>query len=78
MPFFRVTNYFVSTFYTEAPSATEALSEVESGELDADESTDEYVVSEIEPEDDEDTDEDEAEGEQDEAEEEDEEQPEAA
>ena len=37
MPFFRVTNYFVSTFYTEAPSATEALSEVESGELDADE-----------------------------------------
>jgi len=78
MPFFRVTNYFVSTFYTEAPSATEALSEVESGELDADESTDEYVVSEIEPEDDEDTDEDEAEGEQDEAEDEDEEQPEAA
>ncbi|NBW20624.1 MAG: hypothetical protein EBR82_72925 [Caulobacteraceae bacterium] len=75
MPFFRVTNYFVSTFYTEAPSATEALSEVESGELDADESTDEYVVSEIEPEDDEDTDE---EGEQDEAEDEDEEQPEAA
>ena len=78
MPFFRVTNYFVSTFYTEAPSATEALSEVESGELDADESTDEYVVSEIEPEDDEDTDQDEAEGEQDEAEDEDEEQPEAA
>ena len=78
MPFFRVTNYFVSTFYTEAPSATEALSEVESGELDADESTDEYVVSEIEPEDDEDTDEDEAEGEQDEPEDEDEEQPEAA
>jgi len=78
MPFFRVTNYFVSTFYTEAPSATEALSEVESGELDADESTDEYVVSEIEPEDDEDADEDEAEGEQDEAEDEDEEQPEAA
>ena len=78
MPFFRVTNYFVSTFYTEAPSATEALSEVESGELDADESTDEYVVSEIEPEDDEDTDEDEIEGEQDEAEDEDEEQPEAA
>jgi hypothetical protein len=76
MPFFRVTNYFVSTFYTEAPSATEALSEVESGELDADESTDEYVVSEIEVEDDEDTDEDEAEGEQDE--DEDEEQPEAA
>jgi hypothetical protein len=76
MPFFRVTNYFVSTFYTEAPSATEALSEVESGELDADESTDEYVVSEIEVEDDEDTDEDEAEGEQDEGE--DEEQPEAA
>jgi len=75
MPFFRVTNYFISTFYTEAPSATEALSEVESGELDADESTDEYVVSEIEPEDDEDTDE---EGEQDEAEDEDEEQPEAA
>ena len=75
MPFFRVTNYFVSTFYTEAPSATEALSEVESGELDADESTDEYVVSEIEPEDDEDTDE---EGEQDEPEDEDEEQPEAA
>ena len=77
MPFFRVTNYFVSTFYTEAPSATEALSEVESGELDADESTDEYVVTEIEPEDDEDTDE---EGEQDEAEDEDEdeEQPEAA
>ena len=75
MPFFRVTNYFVSTFYTEAPSATEALSEVESGELDADESTDEYVVSEIEPEDDEDADE---EGEQDEAEDEDEEQPEAA
>ena len=74
MPFFRVTNYFVSTFYTEAPSATEALSEVESGELDADESTDEYVVSEIEVEDDEDTDEDEVEGEQDE----DEEQPEAA
>ena len=78
MPFFRVTNYFVSTFYTEAPSATEALSEVESGELDADESTDEYVVSEIEPEDDEDTDEDEIEGEQDEPEDEDEEQPEAA
>ena len=78
MPFFRVTNYFVSTFYTEAPSATEALSEVESGELDADESTDEYVVTEIEPEDDEDTDEDEVEGEQDEAEDEDEEQPEAA
>jgi len=78
MPFFRVTNYFVSTFYTEAPSATEALSEVESGELDADESTDEYVVSEIEPEDDEDADEDEAEGEQDEPEDEDEEQPEAA
>jgi hypothetical protein len=76
MPFFRVTNYFVSTFYTEAPSATEALSEVESGELDADESTDEYVVSEIEVEDDEDTDEDEAEGEQDE--DEDEEQPQAA
>jgi hypothetical protein len=76
MPFFRVTNYFVSTFYTEAPSATEALSEVESGELDADESTDEYVVSEIEVEDDEDTDEDEAEGEQDENE--DEKQPEAA
>ena len=76
MPFFRVTNYFVSTFYTEAPSATEALSEVESGELDADESTDEYVVSEIEVEDDEDTDEDEAEGEQDK--DEDEEQPEAA
>ncbi|NBW19518.1 MAG: hypothetical protein EBR82_67245 [Caulobacteraceae bacterium] len=70
-----MTNYFVSTFYTEAPSATEALSEVESGELDADESTDEYVVTEIEPEDDEDTDE---EGEQDEAEDEDEEQPEAA
>jgi hypothetical protein len=76
MPFFRVTNYFVSTFYTEAPSATEALSEVESGELDADESTDEYVVSEIEVEDDEDADEDEAEGEQDK--DEDEEQPEAA
>jgi hypothetical protein len=76
MPFFRVTNYFVSTFYTEAPSATEALSEVESGELDADESTDEYVVSEIEVEDDEDTDEDEAQGEQDE--DEDEEQPQAA
>jgi hypothetical protein len=77
MPFFRVTNYFVSTFYTEAPSATEALSEVESGELDADESTDEYVVSEIEVEDDEDTDE--AEGEpEDEGEDEDEEQPEAA
>ncbi|NBW21838.1 MAG: hypothetical protein EBR82_79180 [Caulobacteraceae bacterium] len=73
-----MTNYFVSTFYTEAPSATEALSEVESGELDADESTDEYVVSEIEPEDDEDADEDEAEGEQDEPEDEDEEQPEAA
>ena len=71
MPFFRVTNYFISTFYTEAPSATEALSEVESGELDADESTDEYVVSEIEPEDDEDADEDEPEDE-------DEEQPEAA
>jgi hypothetical protein len=77
MPFFRVTNYFVSTFYTEAPSATEALSEVESGELDADESTDEYVVSEIEVEDDEDTDEDEGEAEP-EDEDEDEEQPEAA